>query len=128
MSHRKIEDFVRELNEAWTRGEYGVLYDYFDKDVVMEVPGNPEPIVGVDALVKSYRDFGDSGVLNRFEVTEIQIFSYRSVAVCHLDFAVDYQIDGAEYSEKGRDIYVINASEQGEYSIVWRTQHEIPNS
>ncbi len=123
MDHSEVETFIENLNAAWLTGDYDSLYDYFARDVVMELSGSEEPITGVADLVESYREFGESGALEHFEVTRLKTIEHEAFSICHMDFEVAYQLDDNRYRERGRDIYVI-ASEDGDSpSIVWRTQH-----
>ena len=124
-SHNATERFVRDLNDAWIRGDYDDLADYFDPDVVMSVPGQAQPIRGARAMIDSYRQFGAAGLLHEFEIENIDVFTHGPVQVCHLDYRVDYEIDGSRYQEKGRDVYVITTDASGKKAVVWRTQQAL---
>ncbi len=116
-----IEQFIRDLNQAWLDGRYDDLYDYYDPAVVMLPPGSDTPVVGIGPLVESYRQFGSSATLHKFDITEITLYSWNNLTMCHLKFEVDYEIESGRFREEGLDIYAINSSGI-KPKVVWRTQ------
>ena len=116
-----IEQLIRDMNAAWLAQNHDALYPYFHKDVVMVPPGGDIPIVGVEAMVQSYRDFNAMGTIHDFKILEVNVYHYSGVCMCHMRFEVDYEIEAGRFSEKGQEIYAIENAQQ-EPKIVWRTQ------
>ncbi len=58
-----LEQFIRDLNHAWTDSRYDELYGYFHKQAVMLPPGSDRPVIGSEAMVQSCRQFGEMAVL-----------------------------------------------------------------
>jgi hypothetical protein len=71
------------------------------------------------------RHVGAAGLLHEFEIENIDVFAHGATEVCHLDYRVDYEIDGSRYQEKGRDVYVIMTDASGKKTVVWRTQQAL---
>ncbi len=116
-----IEQFIRGLNAAWMNDRYDELYSYFHDRVVMLPPGSSQPIVGIEPMVESYRQFGSMGTLHSFDIKGLRIFDYGSVVICHLRFDVDYETEAGRFQETGLEIYTIETSGP-KPKIVWRSQ------
>lgn len=117
----EIEAFIRSLNDTWLDGNYDELYAYFAKDCVLLPPEDTEAVVGADLIIDSYRQFGEMGTIHSFVIENIETFTRSDIAVCHVNFEVDYEIDDQRYVETGVDVYVLSVT--GTYfQVVWRTQ------
>lgn len=109
------------MNEAWRNHRFEDLYKYYHDDVVMLPPGGSEPIAGVEAMVESYRQFGKIGTIYQFEITELTVFTFDTIAICHMRFTVDYKTNSNRFNEEGLEIYTVAIS-GAVPKIVWRTQ------
>jgi len=116
-----VEQFIRNMNAAWLARRYETLYDYFHADVVMIPPGSETPIAGVEPMVQSYRDFGEMGTIHAFKTLEVKVYDYADVCMCHMRYAVDYEIEAGRFSEQGQEIYAVVGA-QTDPKIVWRAQ------
>ncbi len=116
-----LKKFIRDLNETWRNAQYENLYEFFHKKVVMLPPGSSQPIEGIEPMVESYRQFGSSGMIHRFDIMDIVLYRYESVTICHMRFEVDYEIESGRYREKGLEVYAIDTSGSNPL-IVWRSQ------
>ena len=85
----KIKQFIRDLNQAWLDGRYDDFYDYYDPAVVMLPTGAGMPVVGIKPMVESYRKFGSSGTIHKFDITEITLYGWNKMTMCHFKFEVD---------------------------------------
>lgn len=115
-----LEQFLRNMNQAWLAERYDELSDYLDDDVVMLPPGQSEPIVGADSLLESYRQFSAAAKIHHFKIEEIRIFEHPSMAMTHLKFSIDYELEENRNRETGLDICAVSTSGT-KPSIVWRT-------
>ena len=116
-----LEQFIRDLTETWKSFHYDDLYEYFHEKVVMLPPGSSQPMVGVEPMVESYRQFGSMGTIHEFSITDLAVYEYESVAICHMQFEVDYEIESGRFQEQGMEVYAIDTS-GGMPKIVWRSQ------
>lgn len=117
----EIAGLVREMNAAWLEGSIDELGRFFAQDAVMAPPGGAERIVGVEAVVDSFRQYAQQAVTHRFEELDLHVDVVGPTAVAIVRFAVRYEFGGSTYDEKGRDLFVLADSEVG-WRIVWRTQ------
>ena len=122
-----IEQFVRELNKAWQEGRYEELREFYHEDVVLLAPARDELIEGVEKVIQSYRDFGAQATLRLFDITDIRVYDYGSISMCHMRFAIDYELDSVRMREEGLEVYAIDTSGDRP-GIVWRTQISPPSN
>lgn len=123
----KLEQFLRDLNQAWLDQRYDELSDFFAEGIVMLPPGTSEPIVGVESLLESYRQFTAAATIHDFRIDEISLYEYQSMAMAHVKFDIEYEIDGSRHREAGLDICAINTAGE-KPRVVWRTQVMLDNA
>ncbi len=116
-----LQRFIADLNDTWREARYDDLPRFFAEGVGLLPQGYVDPIVGVDAMVESYRQFGAEGKVHRFEVTQEHCHTYPGVAVYRLYFDVDYEIESGRFVESGLETYCISLAGDAP-KIVWRTQ------
>lgn len=116
-----IKKFIYELNQAWRDQRYNDLCNYFHDDVVMLPPDQSEPVVGVGPMVESYKQFGLISTLHQFNITELKLYEYGSVTMCHMQFEIEYEIESSRFQENGLEVYAIDTTELAP-KVVWRTQ------
>ncbi|MEM7283845.1 MAG: nuclear transport factor 2 family protein [Pseudomonadota bacterium] len=126
--HRKahVQSFLVALNDAWLEKNYSELYAYFSKDCVLLTPSGSDTLAGVDAMVDSYRQFGELAAIHDFSILNIETFTRSDLAVAHLTYEIDYEIGGERHLEQGMEVYVLSVT--GNYhQVVWRTQKSLPD-
>lgn len=116
-----IEAFIRNLNNAWLNHRFDDLYKYFHDSVVMLLPGTSNSITGAEKMVGSYRQFMEVSTIHSFHIKDISTFKFDSIALCHLQFEIDYEINGQRSLEEGTEVYVIGKFDSM-LKVVWRTQ------
>jgi hypothetical protein len=117
----ELKQFVIDMNAAWMNHRYELLYDYFHPEVGLLPPGASEPFFGVGPMVESYRQFGASGKLHSFEIKECLVRKYGPVAVCLMEFEIEYEMEAQRFREKGLEQYLIDISKSSP-KILWRAQ------
>lgn len=122
-----LKQLLRDLNQAWIDQRYDDLSNYFDERVVMLPPGTGEPIVGVESLVESYRQFSAAATIHDLRMEEITIYEHQSMAMAHVKFDIDYEIDDSQFRESGLDICALSTA-GAEPRVVWRTQIPLDNA
>jgi ketosteroid isomerase-like protein len=118
---RTIAGLVHELNEAWIDGRYDDIAKFYDPAVVVRAPEEDEPVVGVDAIVASYRGFMSEVELEGFEARELSVDLLGDTAVARLLFTVRYSVEGELLEEHGVDLMVWQRRDD-RWRITWRTQ------
>ena len=90
-------------------------------------PGGDKSIVGVEPMIRSYRQFGALGKVHAFDITALAVYEYGATAMCHVRFEVDYDMKSGRFREEGLEVYAIDTSGT-KPRVVWRTQIAIdPN-
>lgn len=115
-----VEETVAALTRAWLDGRYEDLAGYFDPDVVLMPPGFTARVVGREACVQSYRDFGAAATIHEFTPAPPQVDVWGDTAVAVCPFSIVYEMQGATYDERGVDLLVL-AREAGAWRVVFRT-------
>ena len=116
-----LAQFIRDLNNTWLEGRFDDLHAYFNANVVMLPPGEVQPVVGVDAMVESYREFGSLGIVHSFEILEVVVHEFGPLAVCQVSFVIDYEMQARRFRENGLEVYALDTSRETP-QVVWRTQ------
>ncbi len=116
----EIARLVAEINEHWLEGHYEELRRYFDPQMVLAMPGFERRVEGAEAIIESYREFGDQATIHRFEPGDARVDVLGPSAVVATGFAIDYEYEGTRYRETGTDLLVFVRKEDG-WSVRWRT-------
>lgn len=118
-----IRAVIEAVSQAWLEGRYNDIANYVHERVALVPPGGARPaaaIVGRDAFVQSYADFGASATIHSFEAGTSQIDDWGSTAVARCPFVIDYEIASGRYKEQGTDLLVLIQDASG-WKICWRT-------
>jgi ketosteroid isomerase-like protein len=113
------------VNRAWLEGRYGDIAAHVHEDVVMVPPGDGEPVVGRDAFVQSYADFGAAATVHSFAAGVPRIDHWGATAVARCPFSIDYEIPSGRYREQGFDLLVLTETDAG-WKVCWRTMSSAP--
>jgi hypothetical protein len=118
-----IRDLLSRINNAWInqRGEAmtAALNDCFAEDVVMRGPDFAFIGKGRDLVVQSYRDFISNAEVKSVSLDEPAIDVTGETATAQYKWAMTYVLGGQEYTESGRDLFVI-ARRDKKWLAVWR--------
>lgn len=115
-----VREVVRAVNDCWLNGWYDQLDQYFDDRVVLAQPGFAGYIEGRDALLASYREFGEKAHVRCFQPGTPSVHVRGDTAVCTAPFVICYERDGCTVEETGTDLLVFSRTD-GHWTIVWRT-------
>ena len=115
-----IREFVLAMNRAWVEGRFDDLRAFFHDQVVMLMPASPHTLVGREPMIQSYREFAAMAAVHRFEITDLTVYPFGTVVMCHARFTVDYTIPSGRFEEEGLELYAVDVSAKP--TILWRTQ------
>ena len=99
-----IKRFVHAINEAWVNGDPNLLQNFFDEDIVMDMPGAPI-LRGQKACIDSYRTFLKQAKVGDFSMGDIEINIWDQTAIARYTFEVSYEYNGDAFREKGIDVF-----------------------
>ena len=118
-----IRDLLSQINDAWIkqRGEAmtAALNECFAEDVVMRGPGFAFLGQGRDLIVQSYRDFVSQAEVKTASLDEPEIDVTGETATAQYKWTMTYALGGQEYTEHGRDVFVL-ARRNNKWLAVWR--------
>ncbi len=117
---QEVLEIVRAINECWLEGRYDELRTYFSEDMVLAMPGLEERVEGREAIVDSYRQFGESAKVRVFEGGTPHVDVIGPTAVATAGFEIEYELGGTAYREAGTDLLVLQR-DTGTWRVVWRT-------
>ncbi len=116
-----LKTFIHNLNDAWKNHRFDELYKYFHKEVVMMPPGSAQAVVGIEEMVESYRQFASTATIHSFTIKKIDCYERGRIAMCHVHFEVDYEVESGRFQEEGLEVYTIDLSGRGP-KVLWRMQ------
>jgi uncharacterized protein (TIGR02246 family) len=116
----EIRELIKQLNDAWVKGQPGELARFFPEDIVMALPGFAQRIEGRDACVASYEDFCSQASILDLKLAEPMIDVFGDTAVAAYAFEISYEMGGERFKDSGRDLFVF-IRQDDRWQAVWRT-------
>jgi len=121
MTARKLEELVREINRLWVGGKPEMLGEYFHENMIMVAPDLKVVGKGREECVKGYIDFCREARVAKYEESKFAVDIWGTTASVSYDFDISYEIEGKNYHDAGRDLFIFSRDENsGEWSTVWR--------
>jgi uncharacterized protein (TIGR02246 family) len=118
-----IRDLLSRINDAWIkqRGDAmtAALNECFAEDVVMRGPGFVFLGKGRDRIVQSYHHFVSQAEVKSVSLDEPEIDVTGETATAQYKWAMTYALGGQEFTEHGRDVFVLARRDQ-KWLAVWR--------
>jgi hypothetical protein len=118
-----IRDLLSRINDAWIKqqGEAmtTALNECFADDVVMRGPDFAFIGKGRDLVVQSYCDFVGNAEVKSVSLDEPDIDVTGETATAQYKWTMTYALNGQEYTEHGRDLFVV-ARRDKRWLAVWR--------
>jgi len=115
----ELQRHVHRLNQAWIGGQPDRLGDFFHEDMAIVSPDFKNRLEGRAACVASYREFVDRAKIRDFAESSWSVDVIGDTAVVSYRFAIGYAMDGQEFREGGRDLFVLQR-DAGNWLAVWR--------
>ena len=111
-----VKDVLSRINNAWIkqRGDAmtAALNECFAEDVVMRGPDFGILAEGRDALVRSYHDFLNQAEVKDVSLNDPEIDISGETATAQYKWTMTYSLNGQEYTERGRDLFVFSRRNQ----------------
>lgn len=118
-----IRNLLSRINDAWLnqRGQAmtTTLNDCFAEDVVLRGSGFAFLGKGRDLAVQSYHDFVTQAEVKSCSLDEPEIDVAGDTATAHYKWTMTYVLNGQEYNEHGRDVFVFTRRNK-KWLVVWR--------
>jgi ketosteroid isomerase-like protein len=124
-----VRRLLERINGAWLQGTSetveAALDGCFHEEVVFRGPGMELLGRGRDVCAGSYAGFLRQATVRECTLSEPEIDLAGDTAVASYGWEMTYQLDGTEYSESGRDLFVLARGEGG-WRAVWRAMLPAP--
>lgn len=117
---KQLEAFIRGLNDAWQREDWPQVSACYHPNVVLLPPDTGAPIIGAGAVVETYREFAQAARLIRFDIPQLDIYSFENSHMIHMQFTLDYLLGDEHTRDSGLEIYAV--PDRPRPVIVWRNQ------
>ena len=118
-----IKRLVHAINEAWVQGDPNLLQNFFDADMVMDMPSAPL-LKGRKACIDSYRAFLKQASVSDFSLDDVEINIWDQTAIARYTFAITYTFDGEVFEEQGMDVFAF-IKRDNQWRAVWRTMPQL---
>jgi ketosteroid isomerase-like protein len=115
----QIAGLVKSLNLAWREKEFDRLEPFFAETVVVQDSAGHRLVEGKIACIQSYRDFMEIAKVFAYEEEEPDIIFGSGFAIASYGWRIEYEIDGANFNDKGRDWLAVE-KQNGIWRVVWR--------
>ncbi|MFH1943285.1 MAG: nuclear transport factor 2 family protein [bacterium] len=116
----EIEQALKNINSAWSKGRFEELEKYIHKDFIIAQPGFQHRGVGRETCIQSYRDFVSNATIHDFKESDFTIDIWGETAVASYRFEMDWEMNDKHFQESGHDLYVF-IQKNNQWQAVWRT-------
>ncbi len=113
----EVWETLRNLNDAWTKGDGKDLKNFFHKDMVAITPTDRNRREGRDDCVAGWLDFLSKAKVHRWAEIDPKIQIYGDSAVVTYYFDMAFEMSGQLIEMGGRDMFVF-VKENGKWWAV----------
>jgi ketosteroid isomerase-like protein len=119
-----ITALLQDMTHAWRTGEYEGLVRLFHPHMVIAAPGLFEDrVVGREACIQTYRDFGERARITDYHEEEPWIGIWGPTATASYSWVMAWDDEDGASAAAGRDVLALNKGEDG-WRIVGRLMIE----
>ena len=98
----EIRQILKDINEAWTKGNTDDLNKYFHEDMIIAQPGFGIHGDGRNACVDSYKEFAAMASVQGLRESEHIVLVWGDTAVASYRFDIEYELDGQTHQDAVR--------------------------
>ena len=111
---------MRQINEAWLKGQVQDLAPNVHPEIVMVFPGFAGRVQGREAFLAGFADFCQNATIHEFREHDQHVDVAGNTAVVTFQYDMVYERSGAQYRSTGRDLWVFQLQDTA-WIAVWRT-------
>lgn len=108
---------VREMNDAWTKGNPDDLAKFFHRDMVAITATDRNRLNGGAACIAGWKSFASTARIHRWEEIDPAIHVYGNSAVVAYNFDMSFDMSGQTINMGGRDMFFF-VKENGQWWAV----------
>ena len=88
---KEILDFIRRLNDCWTKGNPADLNNYFHHNMVAITPTDKKRLEGRDACVAGWTNFAQNARIHHWKESghKVQVYGVAAVVTYYFDISFD---------------------------------------
>jgi hypothetical protein len=105
-SKKEVWKTVRDLNDAWTKGNPNDLKKYFHKEMVAITPTDIKRREGREACIQDWLEFSKIAKIHNWKEIDPKIQIYGQTAIVTYYFELSFEREGQMIDFEGRDMYV----------------------
>lgn len=113
----EVWETLRNLNDAWTKGDGKKLVDFFHKDMVAITPTDRNRLEGRENCLTGWLGFLSMATVHHWEEIDPKIQLYANTAVITYYFDMAFETGGQMVKMGGRDLFVF-VKENGKWWAV----------
>ena len=114
---REVWQFVRAMNDAWSKEKGERLTEYFHPRMVAITPMSRHRIKGADNCVEGWQGFARSTTIHSWREEEPEIELFGDTAVVTYYYAMDVTMGSNRLSLSGRDMLTLQ-KEEGRWWLI----------
>jgi hypothetical protein len=105
-SKEEVWKTVRDLNDAWTKGNPDDLKKYFHEEMVAITPTDIKRREGREACIQDWKEFSKVAKIHKWKESDPKIQIYGQTAIVTYYFELSFEREGRVIDFGGRDMYV----------------------
>jgi len=120
----KIWKIIEQINDAWLNGNFESLESLIHENMQIVDPDLNVLGEGREVCIKSYRDFADNADIQNFGVHNPKVHAFDQTAIVEYEFSIGYSMNGENYNETGKDVFVLTF-ESDRWQAIWRLMQSV---
>lgn len=112
-----ILEFIKKMNECWTKGNPQELENYFHQSMVAITPTDKKRLDGKTACVNGWSAFAKNTKINLWKEYDHKIQIYGNTVVVTYYFDINFEMGNQKINMSGRDMVTL-VNENGKWWAV----------
>ena len=112
-----ILEFIKKMNECWTKGNPQELENYFHQNMIAITPTDKKRLDGKTACVNGWSAFAKNAKINLWKEYDHKIQIYGNTVVVTYYFDINFEMGNQKINMSGRDMITL-VNENGKWWAV----------
>jgi hypothetical protein len=112
-----ILEFIKKMNECWTKGNPQELENYFHQNMIAITPTDKKRLDGKTACVNGWSAFAKNTKINLWKEYDHKIQIYGNTVVVTYYFDINFEMGNQKINMSGRDMVTL-VNENGKWWAV----------
>ena len=102
---QEIWTTVRDINDAWTKGNPDDLAHFFHPQMMAITPVDRLRRDGAEQCIAGWKSFAEAAKIHNWQETDPLIRVYGDAAVVTYFYEISFEMGGQSFEEGGRDLF-----------------------